>query len=172
MAQDEKGHGTFAWSGHHGRERRPLDSCRNRVAMTIDDYNITDDVARWSARRPEHPALVAGDRVIDYGELEALVVRGAGWLARRGIRCGSSVAVCVTDPLKHVVVTLALARSGVTQFGFMTAALGNAAVTMMMKAGCSAMVTDIASLTITGLRTIGIEDSWLADGDGTAPPRG
>jgi long-chain acyl-CoA synthetase len=138
--------------------------------MMIDDYNVTDDVARWAARRPSHPALVAGDRIIDYGELEALVARGAGWLARRGIGLGSSVAICITDPVKHVVVTLALARIGATQFGFMTAALSNAAVTMMMKAGCAAIVTDIASLTIAGLRSIGIEDSWLADGDGPAPP--
>ena len=49
--------------------------------MTIDDFNLTDDVARWSARRPSHPALVAGDRIVDYGALEALVARGAGWLA-------------------------------------------------------------------------------------------
>ena len=139
--------------------------------MTIDDYNLTDDVAHWSSRRPSHPALVAGDRVIDYGALEGLIARGAGWLARRGIGLGSSVAICVTDPVKHVVVTLALARIGATQFGVMMAALSNAAVTMMMKAGCTAIVTDIASLTVDGLRTISAEDSWLADGDGPVPPR-
>src|SRR5690349_13341292 len=98
--------------------------------MTMDDYNVTDDVAHWTARRPSHRALVAGDRVIDYGELEALIACGAGWLARRGIGLGSSVAICITDPVKHVVVTLALARIGATQFGFMTATLSNAAVTM------------------------------------------
>ena len=138
--------------------------------MAINDYNVTDDIARWSARRPEHPALVAGDRIIDYGGLEALVAQSAGWLTQRGIGLGSSVAICITDPVKHVVVTLALARLGVTQFGFMAAALGNAAVTMMMKAGCTAIVTDIASLTIAGARRISIEESWLADGD-APPPR-
>jgi acyl-coenzyme A synthetase/AMP-(fatty) acid ligase len=139
--------------------------------MAIDDFNLTDDVARWSARRPAHPALVAGDRIIDYGALEALVAGGAGWLGARGIGLGSSVALCVTDPVKHVIVTLALARIGATQFGFMTAALSNAAVTMMMKAGCSAMITDVASLTIAGLRTISTDDAWLAGGEGPPPPR-
>src|SRR2546425_83386 len=135
-APGERGHGTFAWSGHHGRaahERRLLDSCRDLAAVTIDDFNIIDDVAACSARRPSHPALVAGDRIIDYAALEALVARGAGWLAGRGIGLGSSVAICITDPVKHVVVTLALARVGATQFGFMTATLSNAAVTMMIK---------------------------------------
>ena len=141
------------------------------VVVLEDDASGTYDVARWSARRPAHPALVAGDRIVDYGALEALVAGGAGWLARRGIGLGSSVAICGTDQVKHVIVTLALARIGATQFGFTPAALSNAAVTMMMKAGCSALITDVASLTIDGLRRISTDDAWLAGGDGMPPSR-
>src|SRR5206468_7866145 len=40
----------------------------------------------------------------------------------------------------------------------------------MIKAGCAAIVTDIAGLTVTGLRTISMEEPWLTDGD-EPPPR-
>jgi len=139
------------------------------MTADTDDLNITDDIARWSVRQPGHPALVLGDRTIDYAALEALIARGAGWLAGRGVAAGYGVAVCIADPLRHLVAALALARLGAGQFAFPPAAVSHATVATMRKAGCTTLVTDVAELALDGVARIGIAADWLAGDVAPAP---
>jgi long-chain acyl-CoA synthetase len=132
-----------------------------------DDLNITDGIAGWATRQPAQPALVVGDRAIDYAGLEALIGRGAGWLAGQGVAAGYAVAVCIVDPLHHLVAALALARLGVAQFAFPAAGVSHATVATMGKAGCRTLVTDIGGLAIDGVARIGLPADWLA---GATPP--
>jgi acyl-coenzyme A synthetase/AMP-(fatty) acid ligase len=133
------------------------------------DLNITDDIARWSVRGPSRPALIVEGRTIGYAALEALIVRGAGWLAGRGITTGTAVTVCIADPVKHLIVALGLARIGAAQFALPPAAVSSATLATMQKARCTIFVTDLASLTIGGLRKVSTEEDWLADGGSASP---
>jgi non-ribosomal peptide synthetase component E (peptide arylation enzyme) len=59
--------------------------------------NIADDLTEHAGRRPDHPAIIDGDRVLTYGELAPVVDRTAAHLRAAGIREGSVVGVCLKD---------------------------------------------------------------------------
>ena len=74
---------------------------------------ILDGPLRQHARsRPGHPALVHGDRIVDYRELDALVDGQVDRLSALGVSRGVAVGVALSDRIDHVVAMFALARLG------------------------------------------------------------
>ena len=74
--------------------------------------NIADAVAHYAAARPDSPAIVEGPRILSYADLARLVDKGAGFLARSGVRPGDRAGVCLTNCADHLVLSLALMRLG------------------------------------------------------------
>ncbi len=74
--------------------------------------NITETLPLNAKRRPDHPALVLGERALTYGELAPLVARTAAHLAGLGARRDDLVGVALKDSIEHVVAMLAIARLG------------------------------------------------------------
>jgi acyl-CoA synthetase (AMP-forming)/AMP-acid ligase II len=74
--------------------------------------NIADDLTEHAGRRPDHPAIIDGDRVMTYGELAPVVDRTAAHLRNAGIGEGSVVGVCLKDTADHLAVLYGLARLG------------------------------------------------------------
>lgn len=74
--------------------------------------NITETLPLNAKRRPDHPALVLGERAITYGELAPLVARTAAHLAGLGARKDDLIGVALKDSIEHVVAMLAIARLG------------------------------------------------------------
>jgi len=54
---------------------------------------MTDAIRLHAASRPGHPALIHDDRVLDYGELDAMMNRVTGALQRDGCRKGDAIAI-------------------------------------------------------------------------------
>ena len=68
----------------------------------------------WHARnRAEHPAIIHGERIVRYRELDPMVRRRAGHLYDRGLAPGDAVAVALADSVEHLVIMMALARAGI-----------------------------------------------------------
>jgi long-chain acyl-CoA synthetase len=65
-----------------------------------------------AAERPNHPALVCGDRRLTYGELDRLVNRTAHALADRGLGGGGRVALMLPNAIEFFAVTNAAAKLG------------------------------------------------------------
>ena len=65
-----------------------------------------------AAERPDHPALVCGDRRLTYGELDRLVNRTAHALAGRGLAAGGRVALMLGNVIEFFAVTNAAAKLG------------------------------------------------------------
>lgn len=83
------------------------------VTRTINgDVDVTDRLRAWAADRPDHPALVAADRTLTYGELDARVDGGAAALQERGIAPGDRVAVIEGTRVAFVEAVLAIQRAG------------------------------------------------------------
>ncbi|GFJ86967.1 condensation domain-containing protein [Phytohabitans rumicis] len=61
---------------------------------------------------PDRVAIVDGERVLTYAELDAAVARLTAILRRRGVGAGSLVAVCVPRSWWSLVLLLAIARCG------------------------------------------------------------
>ncbi|MCE2491464.1 MAG: AMP-binding protein [Alphaproteobacteria bacterium] len=74
--------------------------------------NIAEPLAHHAERKPDHPALMAADRTVDYRELDDLVSRTAAYLRERGAGPGDIVGLALGDGIDHVVVMLGLARAG------------------------------------------------------------
>ena len=75
--------------------------------------NLAGTLTLHARTRASHPAIVAGERVITYGELDPQVGRMAGHLNALGFRGGDLLGVCLGDHADHVIVLLAAARLGV-----------------------------------------------------------
>ncbi len=77
-----------------------------------------DLIPDWLAHRasvlPAHPAVVAGDLTLTYGELNTRVLGLAGALQQAGIRPGDRVAVLCTNSLELVEAAHAVPRAGAT----------------------------------------------------------
>lgn len=90
------------------RRGRQQDTAEHRAGTrTVPGY-----VAHWARTAPDRPALVFGDEVISYGQLEVLTDRLAGWLDARGVRPGDRVGVQLPNCPQFVVAMLAVLRAG------------------------------------------------------------
>jgi len=65
-----------------------------------------------AAERPDHTALVCGERRLTYGELARLVNRTAHALAARGVGAGGRVALMLPNCIEFFTVTNAAATLG------------------------------------------------------------
>ena len=75
--------------------------------------NIAELVREHALARPDQAALIQGEAVLSYAELDALMDRVAAALQRDGIRSGETIALCgATTPLQAALFLGAL-RAGV-----------------------------------------------------------
>jgi acyl-CoA synthetase (AMP-forming)/AMP-acid ligase II len=76
------------------------------------DVTIDTLLRRAAARTPGHPALVCGDRILPYAELERRVEALAERLRARGVRPGDRVIVHMRKSVAEAVATLSVMRAG------------------------------------------------------------
>jgi acyl-CoA synthetase (AMP-forming)/AMP-acid ligase II len=76
------------------------------------DRNIAEFLEDHAVRRARHAALIEGDRVLTYAELNPLVQRTSGHLANLGIEPDDIVGVALKDSADHLITMFALARLG------------------------------------------------------------
>jgi len=74
--------------------------------------NLADGLALQARARPDHPAIIAGERTLLYRDLDPLVRRTAAHIGDLGIRAGDIVGVALRDTLEHLVLLYGLARMG------------------------------------------------------------
>ena len=75
---------------------------------------IADSVSEQARKRPDHPALIEGGRVVSYGELDELVRRTASHLAALDARPGDRIGLCLHDTIDHLAAMVAVVRMGGT----------------------------------------------------------
>ncbi|WP_329535303.1 amino acid adenylation domain-containing protein [Streptomyces sp. NBC_01450] len=80
----------------------------------VPPVTLADAVLAQARRRPTAPALVDGDRVLDYAELDRAGQAVARGLRARGVRPGQAVAVCLPRSWQLVCVMLGIRRAGAT----------------------------------------------------------
>lgn len=70
-------------------------------------------IGAQAAARPDHIALIQGDRRLSYGELDLLMDRVAASLQRDQIAPTAAVAVCATTSIEYVALFMGALRAGV-----------------------------------------------------------
>jgi acyl-CoA synthetase (AMP-forming)/AMP-acid ligase II len=75
--------------------------------------NLAEPLAHHARARADYPAIVHGDRVVSYRELDPLVRRTGSHLLSLGLAPGDVVGVALRDSVEHLVMLFALARAGI-----------------------------------------------------------
>ncbi|MES1241992.1 MAG: amino acid adenylation domain-containing protein [Acidobacteriota bacterium] len=84
----------------------------NATAEPLSDALLHTLVSARAAAQPDHPAVVSGDRVLSYAQLERLSTRLGRRLRELGARPNELVAVVMEKGWKQAVAVLAVLKSG------------------------------------------------------------
>lgn len=76
------------------------------------ENNLADSLSQHARARPDHPALVDGERSLTYTQLHDRVLALARTLLGCGMQPGDVVGLCLRDTLEHVVCMWACIRAG------------------------------------------------------------
>ena len=74
--------------------------------------NLADMLTHQARRRPGHPAIIEGSRVITHGEFDPLVRRWAARLLALGAAPGDVIGIALKDRAEHLIAFYAVARMG------------------------------------------------------------
>ena len=131
--------------------------------------NVSAMVATNSRRSPERLALVHGARKLTYRQLEDLVARVAGALAKVGVADGKLAGLSMRDGCDHVLVLLALMRTGAVVLPMesrWTAAERDRLIAVFRP---DVIVTDDNALTVAEIPIIVGNEAWMAGTFGAEP---
>jgi acyl-CoA synthetase (AMP-forming)/AMP-acid ligase II len=81
--------------------------------LAADFSTIPAVVHQHALLAPARRAMVQGDQVLSYAELDALMDRVAVALQREGLHAGDAIAICAGTSLNYAVVFLGALRAGV-----------------------------------------------------------
>ncbi|MEO8545515.1 MAG: class I adenylate-forming enzyme family protein, partial [Burkholderiaceae bacterium] len=76
------------------------------------EHNLADTLAQHARARPDHTALVDGERALTHAELHDRVLTLAQSLLSNGLQAGDILGLCLRDSLEHVVCMWACVRAG------------------------------------------------------------
>lgn len=99
-------------SGSTEADQRSANSRNTIPERELVERNLADALRQHARSRPDHPALIDGERRIDHCELGTLVDRGAQALLAHGCRPGETVGLSMRDHWAHVVLMWACMRAG------------------------------------------------------------
>ncbi|WP_077002041.1 Pls/PosA family non-ribosomal peptide synthetase [Variovorax sp. KK3] len=84
----------------------------------LRDELLADLFEATAAAQPEHPALVFGDRILSYRELDALANLAASRLIEAGVRPGQIVGLWLPRGIELIAMQLAIAKTGAAWLPF------------------------------------------------------
>ena len=85
---------------------------------TADDllaqpFATMPELIRAHAReRPDHPAIIDGEQVVTFAELDAQIDRAAAALQRDGVKSRDTVAICGPSSIAYITIFIAALRAG------------------------------------------------------------
>ncbi|MEV0535865.1 amino acid adenylation domain-containing protein [Kitasatospora sp. NPDC050463] len=115
----------------------------NRTGKSYpDDLGVATLFERQAARVPDAPAVVHGERILTYRELDSLADGLAARLHAAGVRRGDVVGVCCDRSPELVVALLAVLKCAGAYLPFDAGWPDQRLHTVLDRTGCTAVVTD------------------------------
>jgi long-chain acyl-CoA synthetase len=138
-------------------------------ALMRQDFGRLDElVAAHAAEHPDIPALVMGEQVLTYAELDLLVDRLSAALQRDGLDKGDAIAVCAAVSLDYIGLFLAASRTGVVIAPLASWLNLDAVANLARDSGARRLFTDNLELAAKA----GIEPVMFADIEAWMAPPG
>jgi len=109
------------------------------------DFNTVPQLIRLHAdAKPQHPALIQDDRVLDYARLDALMDRVAAALQRDGVRPREAIAICAATSIEYAAIFLGSLRAGVAVAPLAPSSSPESLAAMARDAGARLLFVDAA----------------------------
>jgi acyl-CoA synthetase (AMP-forming)/AMP-acid ligase II len=147
------------------------DTDTTAATMLASDFATLPDLIRAHAReRGTKPAIVFGDRTLDYAELNRTMDRIAVSLQRDGAARGQAVAILGPSSLDYALVFLGALRAGCVAAPLAPSATPEQLAAMVADCAAPILFHDTAHDIDVPVRKVAIEhlEDWL--GDGTPTP--
>ncbi len=90
------------------------DPTRSETLLSAEFGTLTDLVRAHAGERPQHLAIIDGDRRLTYADLDALIDRIAAGLQRDGLKPRDVIAICAPTSAEYVATFAGALRAGVT----------------------------------------------------------
>ncbi|MFK4071137.1 MupA/Atu3671 family FMN-dependent luciferase-like monooxygenase [Streptomyces sp. NPDC029674] len=116
----------------------------NDTALDVDATTVHSLVERQAVRTPEQPAIVQGDTVVTYADLDAQADRLAALLRGHGAEPGALVGLCLPRTPELVVALLAVLKSGAAYVPLDPAAPAERNAYILGDAGARLLLTESA----------------------------
>ena len=130
----------------------------------MTDLNVTDAIFAVAEQRPHAVAIVDGETIVSYHSLCNGVRLAARRFQQAGWRAGDVVGISLrVSPAMHLLVAVALARSGITQVSLSPGDPVPLIRSRLQDFGVSGLVSDHAPVTEMRIATVAPEPHWLAD---------
>lgn len=127
------------------------------------DYNITDPIFAWAERAPHVVAIIEQGRVISYAALCNAVRHAMQRFREAGWKSGDVIGIAIRGETSlHLVVSLALARSGLTQVTLPSSELASRRLSVAQTLGVRAIVTNHESDRLVSVPRLVLEANWLS----------
>jgi long-chain acyl-CoA synthetase len=95
-----------------GRYAMAIASARSTTQFTYREVTLQDRLREVAGELPQKPALIAGDRVMTYAEIDAATDRVAAALAKRGVRKGDRVTLFMPNSIEFVLAFYGTLKAG------------------------------------------------------------
>lgn len=133
--------------------------------------NLANVLSLHARNRADHPAIIAGDEVVHYRELDGLVRRGAAWLIDQGVQAGDRIGLCLRDSVEHVVLHYAVARMGAVIVPLDWRWLGEEKARVATHFGVRLALIEPGAAPIAGIASVQADAAWAAAVARTDPHR-
>ena len=124
--------------------------------------NLADALAHHAHARPDQPALIQGDRVVLYRDLDALVRRWATRLSQSGMRPGDVLGISLKDTVDHVLALYASARLGTITLPIDVRWTEAEKVSVATRFGARRVLIEEGAPPLPGLECLSITEASLA----------
>jgi acyl-CoA synthetase (AMP-forming)/AMP-acid ligase II len=135
--------------------------------MLASDFAALPDLIRAHAReRGDKPALLFGDRIVTYAELDRTMDRIAFSLQCDGVKQGQAVAILGPNSLEYGLAFLGALRAGCVAAPLAPSATPEQLAAMVADCGAPILFHDAAHDIPVPVRKVALErlDDWLGDG--------
>jgi long-chain acyl-CoA synthetase len=89
-----------------------ISSARPTTKFTYREVTLQDRLREVAGELPQKPALIAGDRVVTYADIDAATDRVAAALAKRGVRRGDRVTLFMPNSIEFVLAFYGTLKAG------------------------------------------------------------
>ncbi len=110
--------------------------------MAQDFGTLSALIAAQGRDRPGHPALVDGERTLDYAGLNSLMDRIAAALQRDGVGPNEAAAICATTSLEYAAVFMGALRAGSAAAPLAPSSTADSLVMMLNDCGAKVFFLD------------------------------